>query len=119
MARRYVPDRGDLVWLDFDPQAGHEQAGHRPAIALSPRGYNERTGLALFCPITSQSKGYPFEAALPPGLKLAGVILADQVKSFDWRARNAKRIGRAPADVTDGVLARLGLLLQREAKRGA
>ncbi|MGD0898130.1 MAG: endoribonuclease MazF [Thermoguttaceae bacterium] len=111
MPRRYVPDRGDFVWLDFDPQAGHEQAGHRPAIVLSPKAYNERTGLALFCPITSQSKGYPFEAALPAGLKLAGVILADQVKSLDWRARNVRRIGQAPSDIVQQAITMVSLLL--------
>src|SRR5438067_4938950 len=93
----YVPERGDVVWLAFDPQAGHEQAGRRPAIVLSPAVYNGRSGLALCCPITSQVKGYPFEVAIPPGLSIAGVILADQVKSLDWRARRATPAGRLPA----------------------
>ncbi len=97
--RGYVPDRGDLVWLRFDPQAGREQAGHRPALILSPRAYNERTRLALMCPVTGQVKGYPFEVLLPPGFPVSGAILADQVKSLDWRARRARLAGKAPARV--------------------
>ena len=81
MPKRYIPDRGDVVWLEFAPQAGHEQAGKRPALVISPAAYNGRVGLALLCPITSQKKGYPFEVALPAGMKLQGVILADQIKS--------------------------------------
>lgn len=80
-----APDRGDLVWLNFSPQAGHEQAGHRPALVLSPERYNGRSSVALFCPITSRVKGYPFEVALPPAGKITGVVLADQVRSLDWR----------------------------------
>ena len=87
-ARKYVPDRGDIVWLQFTPQAGHEQAGHRPALVLSPASYNRRSGLMLCCPITSRVKGYPFEVALGEGEDLAGVVLADQVKSLDWKARH-------------------------------
>lgn len=109
--RPYIPARGDVVWLQFDPQAGHEQAGRRPALVVSPSAYNERVGLMLCCPVTSQAKGYPFEVALPRGLKVAGVILADQVKSLDWRAREAQRLGAVPPEVTAGVLQRLGLLL--------
>jgi mRNA interferase MazF len=90
---RYVPDAGDIVWLHFDPQAGHEQAGHRPALVLSPARYNERSGMMICCPTTTRIKGYPFE------VKLAGqpesVVLADQVKSMDWRARKASKKGRA------------------------
>lgn len=91
----YVPDAGDIVWLHFDPQAGHEQAGHRPAVVLSPATYNVRAGLVLCCPTTTRIKGYPFEVALagtPPS-----VALADQVKSLDWRARKAARKGRVTA----------------------
>jgi mRNA interferase MazF len=88
----YVPDRGDLVWLQFSPQAGHEQAGRRPALVLSSRDYNEKVGLALFCPVTSQVKGYPFEIEIPPGLVVSGVILADQIRNLDWRARRAEYI---------------------------
>jgi len=87
MARRYVPDAGDVVWLQFDPQAGHEQAGHRPALVLSPLIYNAKTGLMLCCPLTTQVKGYPFEVTLDGPRPSA--VLADQVKSLDWRARKA------------------------------
>src|SRR5688572_4393506 len=95
----YAPDRGDLVWLTLDPQAGHEPAGRRPALVLSPRAYNARVGLALVCPITSQVKDYPFEVALPGDSPISGVVLADQIKSLDWRARRAKRAGSAPVAV--------------------
>ncbi len=111
MTRAYVPDAGDLVWLSFDPQAGHEQSGRRPALVLSPAPYNEKSGLALVCPITSRVKGYPFEVSLPQGSKLSGVVLADQLRSLDWRARRAERAGRAPREVMSEVLARLGALL--------
>jgi len=100
----YVPERGDAVWVTLDPQAGHEQAGRRPALVLSPASYNGRVVLALLCPITGQEKGYPFEAALPEDLQVAGVVLADQVKSLDWRARKAVRIFSLPADVVAQVL---------------
>ena len=85
----YAPARGDVVWMHFDPQAGREQAGRQPALVLSPEAYNRRVGLALCCPITSQVKGYPFEVSLPAGLDVAGVVLADQLKSLDWRRRRA------------------------------
>lgn len=113
MAHRYVPEQGDLVWLNFSPQAGHEQAGTRPAMIVSPKMYNEKTGLALACPITSQVKGYPLEVPLPPQLKATGVVLSDQVKSIDWRARNAKRIAQAPENVILEVLKKISLLLMR------
>ena len=116
MARR-TPDRGDVVWLDFSPQSGHEQAGHRPALVLSPRSYNQKTGLALCCPLTRHTKGYPFEVAVPPGLGLHGSVLADQVKSLDWRERRARWIGPAPASVVDEVLAKLETLLGRHPGR--
>ncbi|HTG17989.1 MAG TPA: endoribonuclease MazF, partial [Blastocatellia bacterium] len=83
----YSPDRGDIVWIDFSPQAGHEQAGRRPALVVSPGAYNKKVGLAILCPITSQVKGYPFEVALPDDLPIQGVVLSDQAKSLDWRAR--------------------------------
>jgi len=111
----YVPAQGDAVWITLDPQAGHEQAGRRPALVLSPAAYNGRIGLALFCPITNQQKGYPFEVALPEGLAVTGVALADQVKSLDWRARTASRIGAVPQDVVAQVLRRLNALLAGEA----
>ena len=111
MRPEYVPRRGDLVWLHFDPQTGHEQAGGRPALVLSPESYNGRAGLAILCPVTSQEKGYPFEVALPSGGGVEGVILSDQVKSLDWRARRAERIQALPIQVTEEVLQKLGTLL--------
>ena len=111
MVAAYVPERGDLVWLRFDPHAGHEQAGRRPALVLSPASYNGKVGLAILCRITSRGKGYPFEVPLPGDAGAVGVVLADQVKSLDWRAREAERIGRVPARVTEEVLGKLGTLL--------
>lgn len=108
----YIPERGDAVWITLDPQAGHGQAGRRPALVLSPAAYNGRVGLALFCPITSQVKGYPFEVPLPAGLPVAGVVGADQVKSLDWRARQAARIGAVSEEVVTQVLQRLQRLLE-------
>ena len=110
-ASRYVPERGDLIWLTLDPQAGREQAGRRPALVLSPAIYNKRASLALVCPITSQIKGYPFEVSLPDGLPVSGVILADHVKSADWAARRAQFAARAPGEVMAEVTARLRPLL--------
>jgi mRNA interferase MazF len=107
----YVPSRGDAVWLQFDPQTGHEQARRRPALVLSPQAYNGRVGLAILCPITSQEKGYPFEVALPSGSAVQGVILSDQVKSLDWRARQADLIETIPPQVTEEVLQKLDTLL--------
>ncbi len=106
----YVPDRGEIVWLQFNPQSGHEQAGHRPALVISPREYNRRVGLALFCPITSKSKGYPFEVSVMAG-SVQGVVLADQIKSLDWQARNAKPAGRVPDNVIDEVRGKLHTLI--------
>lgn len=106
-----LPDRGHLVWISLDPQAGHEQAGRRPALVVSPAAYNGPTGLALFCPITSHAKGYPFEVPLPAGLAVSGVVLADHVKCLDWRARRAEYGGSAPEAVVAEVVRRLGLLL--------
>ena len=111
MAGKYVPARGDFVWLQFNPQAGHEQAGHRPAIVLSPQEYNRKTGLALCCPMTTQVKGYPFEVLVREGLKVPGAVLADQIKSLDWKARRAKRIGKASSGVIAEVLAKAITLL--------
>jgi mRNA interferase MazF len=109
----YVPDRGDAVWITFNPQAGHEQAGRRPALVLSPAAYNGKVGLAIFCPITSQIKGYPFEVLIPAGLAVAGAVLADQAKSLDWRARDTRRICVLPRPVVSEVLRRLATLLTR------
>jgi mRNA interferase MazF len=103
----FVPDRGDIVRMSFDPQSGHEQAGWRPALVISPAVYNRASSLALFCPITSRVKGYPFEVPLPPGLAVSGVVLADQVRSLDWKARSATLAGRAPDALIQDVLARL------------
>jgi mRNA interferase MazF len=106
-----APDRGDIVWVDFDPQAGHEQAGRRPALIVSPRSYNRKVGLALLCPITSQRKGYPFETYLPKGLKVTGVVLADQIKSIDWQARRAEFCCKAPAATILDVIGKAQSLL--------
>ena len=110
-APAYVPRRGDVVWLTFNPQAGHEQAGRRPAVVLSPNAYNAKVGLALLCPITSQVKGYPFEVLLPHGLGVSGAILADQIKSLDWQARTAEFLCALPPAIVSDVLQRIGVLL--------
>ena len=111
MASRYVPERGDVVWVSFDPQAGHEQAGHRPALVLSPGSYNRKVGMAIMCPITGQIKGYPFEVQIPSGLTVGGAVLSDQVKNLDWSARRAKFACRLPKITTDEVLKKLGVLV--------
>lgn len=111
VVRAYTPDAGDLVRLTFDPQAGHEQRGRRPALILSPRSYNAKARLAIACPITSHVKGYPFEVPLPSGEKISGVVLADHVKNIDWQARQVAFEGRAPADVVTEVRERLRALL--------
>jgi mRNA interferase MazF len=106
-----VPDRGDLVWIDFDPQSGREQAGRRPALVLTPTLYNRPSGLAIFCPITTRVKGYPFEVALPSKTPVQGVVLSDHARSLDWRARSAEFICTAPRAVLDEVTAKLQALL--------
>jgi mRNA interferase MazF len=111
MAQARAPQRGDVVWITLHPQAGHEQAGRRPAVVLSPLAYNEKVGLAIFCPVTSQVKGYPFEVQIPEGLAVTGVVLADQIKSLDWRARNAERMCTLPAEVMTEILGKLNVLL--------
>ena len=108
-----VPERGDAVWIDFDPQAGREQA-RRPAVVLSPGAYNGKVGVALLCPVTSRVKGYPFEVGIPDGLPVAGVILADQVKSLDWRRRNAALIAVLPTGTVAAVLRKVNALLMPE-----
>jgi mRNA interferase MazF len=107
----YCPARGDIVWIDFTAKAGHEQSGKRPAIVLSPLAYNRAVGLMLCCPITSKEKGYPFEVRIPEGNQLSGVVLSDQVRSLDWKARNATFVSRAPREFTEDVLAKLQTLL--------
>ena len=107
----FVPGAGDFVWWTFDPQAGHEQARRRPALVLSPKIYNVKSGLALVCPVTSQVRGYPFEVAVPAGIATPGVILADQLKSIDWRARRAEFLGRCTTETIDDLRAKLAPLL--------
>ncbi len=106
-----APERGDLIWLDCTPQSGREQAGRRPALVLSPSAYNAKVGLALICPITSKVKGYPFEVLLPAGGPVEGVVLADQLRSLDWRSRQAEVLGKAPISVVERVLQLIGALL--------
>lgn len=105
----YIPEAGDIVWLDFDPQSGHEQAGHRPALVISPATYNGRTGLMLCCPLTSQIKNYPFEVDISGSRR--NVALADQIKNLDWRARNAVKKGTATAEELDAVRVRAKVLI--------
>jgi len=111
VAASYVPARGDLVWLQFNPRAGHEQAGQRPALVISPSSYNRRVGLAVCCPVTSRVKGYPFEVLLPKGLGVEGAVLSDQIKSLDWRVRKARRIGSVPTDVLQEAVGKVLALI--------
>jgi mRNA interferase MazF len=106
-----APDAGDLIWISFSPQAGREQAGRRPGLVLSPRSYNDKVGLCVVCPVTHHTKGYAFEVALPDGLPVQGVVLADHVRSADWRERGCEHIDAAPAEVVDEVRAKLRPLL--------
>lgn len=114
MVKSYVPKRGDVVWLDFDPQSGYEQKGRRPALVASPEKYNVKVGLAIFCPITSHVKGYPFEVRISVPRSVDGAILADQVKNLDWRQRRARFICRAPDEVLNEVLAKLQTLIAEQ-----
>ncbi len=107
----YIPARGDVIWINLNPQAGHEQAGRRPALILSSAAYNDKAGLAILCPITTQIKGYPFEVTIPTGKDVSGAILADQVKSLDWRARRTELICVLPETTVIEVLKKLGTLL--------
>jgi len=111
MASNFIPHRGDVVWIDMQPQVGHEQSGRRPAIVLSPKSYNGKVGLALLCPITTQIKGYPFEVIIPSGLKVAGVVLSDQVKSLDWKIRDAEFCDKVPEAVVLEIIKKLETLL--------
>ncbi|GAB4445011.1 MAG: endoribonuclease MazF [Anaerolineales bacterium] len=110
----YIPDSGDIVWITFNPQAGHEQAGRRPALVLSPAAYNSKVGLAILCPITSQIKGYPFEVLIPDGLKINGVVLSDQVKSLDWKARQAEFVCKLPPIAFNEVVQKLSVLIRQQ-----
>ncbi|HBB30271.1 MAG TPA: endoribonuclease MazF [Cyanobacteria bacterium UBA8803] len=110
-ANLYIPKRGDIVYLDFHPTKGHEQRGHRPAFVISPFDYNKKSSLALLMPITKNQKGYPFEVLLPSGLKVQGVILADQIKCLDWKARNIKFVEVAPESTIEEVQAKIEPLL--------
>ena len=107
----YVPERGDAIWINFNPQAGHEQSGRRPAIVLSPQSYNGKVGLCLLCPIINKVKGYPFEVSIPADSSVTGVVLSDQAKSLDWRVRNAEFITELPETITNEVLKKLKSLL--------
>lgn len=109
-----APSRGDLVYVSFDPQAGHEQTGRRPAIVLSPQRFNAVTGFAVVCPITRQKKGYPFEVELPKGLAVEGVILADQFKSLDWQARRFDFMGQAPNELVNDCVNLVHTILVNE-----
>ncbi|MFE1746627.1 endoribonuclease MazF [Coleofasciculus sp. H7-2] len=110
-ANLYIPSRGHIVYLDYDPTKGHEQRGHRPAFVISPLAYNQKSSLALFMPITKQQKGYPFEVLLPSGLKIQGVILADQIKCLDWKARGVQFVESVPESVIEEVQAKIEPLL--------
>lgn len=110
----YVPESGDIIWITFNPQAGPEQAGRRPALVLSPAAYNGKVGLAILCLITSQVKGYPFEVLIPEGLEISGAILSDQVKSLDWKARKAEFGCQLPPAVFNEVVQKLGTLIRQQ-----
>ncbi len=105
----YIPDRGHIIWIDFDPQAGREQARHRPALVLSPKAYNRKTSLCVLCPMTSRIKGYPFEVIISNND--SSVVLADQVKSLDWKARKAKKKGEVDEEILAEVVGKLGTLI--------
>ena len=109
----FVPSRGDIVWLNFNPQLGHEQEGRRPAIILSPFEYNKKTGLAIACPITSQIKNYPFEVKLPENISVNGVIISDQVKNIAWKERKAEFICKATESVLKETVNKLRLLIEK------
>lgn len=107
----YVPEKGDLIWIDFDPQVGREQRGRRPAVVLSAREYNIKSALALICPVTSKVKGYPFEVELPEGMEVSGVVLSDQIRSLDFRGRRARFVARLPEAVFRQVIGKVRALL--------
>jgi mRNA interferase MazF len=110
----YIPDRGDVIWINFDPQAGREQRGRRPAVVLSPRNYNKPSGLMLCCPVTSRAKGYPFEVILPDGAPVKGVVLVDQLRNMDWHSRQASLIGFLDGETVIEIMERLRPLVASE-----
>ncbi|MGE4271254.1 MAG: endoribonuclease MazF [Desulfitobacterium sp.] len=112
MVNQYVPKRGDIVWIQLNPQVGHEQQGTRPALVLSAQEYNSRTGMGIFCPITSRVKGFPFEVRLPEELEIRGVVLVDQIKSLDWKGRNASFICKAPKETVEDVILKLEAIIK-------
>lgn len=107
----YIPNRGDIVWLDFNPQLGHEQRGRRPALVLSYQAYNEKIGLGIFCPITSKEKGYPFEVKVI-GKKIDGCILSDQIKSLDWKIRNIEFIEKINEELIIDVIDKIKVIIE-------
>lgn len=111
MVKHYAPEKGDIVWLDFTPQLGHEQRGRRPAIVLSNKAYNQKIGLALFCPITSKEKGYPFEVRIS-GIKINGCVLSDQIKSLDWTERNIEFIEVSKKGVIEELIEKIDLMIK-------
>ncbi len=111
MVKNYTPEKGDIVWLDVTPQSGHEQRGRKPAIVLSKKAYNQKIGLALFCPITSKEKGYPFEVKIV-GKKITGCVLSDQIKSLDWTERNIEYIEESNKDIIEEIIEKIELLIQ-------
>jgi mRNA interferase MazF len=112
VSRDYIPSQGDLIWVDFTPNAGHEQGGRRPGLVLSPQNYNRRVRLALVCPVTSKAKGFPFEVALPPDSPVVGVVLSDHIRSIDWRQRGAEYAGSVDAGILEQVVQRVEVLLR-------
>jgi mRNA interferase MazF len=112
VSKKYIPERGDIVWLNFNPQTGHEQKGKRPAIVISPREYNEKVDLGLFCPITSKEKNYPFEVKIKGG-KIDGVVLSDQIKSLDWTKRNIEYITRVTDEEINEIITKLNVLINQ------
>lgn len=112
MVNKYAPERGDIVWIQLNPQAGHEQQGARPALVISAKEYNSKTGMGIFCPITSRIKGFPFEVKLPEELEIRGVVLADQIKSLDWRVRNASFICKVPEEMIEEVILKLEAIIK-------
>ena len=111
MADTYVPGKGDLIWIDFTPQSGHEQAGNRPALVISPKSYNQKIGLAILCPVTSHVKDYPFEVPLSHNSRIKGVVLSDQLKNLDWKSRNAKFIEKVDKSMFSEVIKKIYTLI--------